>query len=155
MVLELNRATFHRLVQLHLIMLPLAIGAGLAELLNPQWLAFADEFDALAERHFGTGVFSERAPFWPLALLLAPVIWNFAAAIGLLWYKRWARFGSWASVVVLGLATLMFDGYRPDYMLPLTNWLQALDGMLFGALLLMAYADGYGSEWFGRSARLG
>ena len=67
---------------------------------------------------------------------------------GLLWFKRWARFGSWMSLLVAIPVLWWVEGYRPSYTSPLTDWLSFVDAGLFGAVLLLAYARDYGATWF-------
>ena len=152
MALELNRATFRRLVQFYLLLLPIGVAAFVIELITGPWLAFSNAFDALAAQHFGPDAFVEDAPSWPLALLLSLFAWMVASTIGLLWFRRWARFGAWASVLGIVAGMMMIDGYRPSYTSPVLDVFTIINGTLGGAILLLAYGKGYGADWFAPSA---
>jgi len=145
--IELNRATFRRLVQLYVAFFLLTIAIIAAELMNSRWWTFSEEFDALVARIFGvSGV--DTFPIASLVVLLGLLVWMIASMIGLFWYRRWARFGSWASIIALFGAMFVIDGYRPSYTSPLLNMLTLVDGALFGAIILLSYAKGFGAGWF-------
>ena len=152
---ELNRATFRRLVQLYLVTLPIFIAAAVVEAFGDGWREFGDEFDSLSSERFGPTGF-DTLPVWlvtgSLVLLLT---WMIASNVGLLWFKRWARFGTWASVIVMYAVLLAIDGYRPSYTSPVYDWAMLVDGGLLGAILLLAYARNYGATWFAPDAETG
>jgi hypothetical protein len=148
MHVELNRTTFVRLVQLYVLTLALEVGAAIYESFGPNWSAFSSDFDALAEQHFS-------APSEPILISLAvfyafPLLWGLASIVGLLWFKKWARFGFWASVVLF-MPTMFIAGMYPYFVSPWTDLARILSGALFGAILLLAYSRDHGAIWFNSS----
>lgn len=148
MQIELNRATFRRLVQLYAVSLVLLCVTVAAELFVSEWLAFSDEFDAIVARRFGASGF-DTAPYWAFGSIGAVLIWMIASIVGLLSFKRWARFGNWASVLVGFVPMLVFDGYTPSYTSPAVDLVSEINCGLFGAIVLLSYAKGLGADWFG------
>jgi len=149
MQLELNRATFRRLVQLYAASYLISTAVIAAELLLlGGWLEFSDDFDAIVARHFGTSSF-DMSEYWTLGALLFILTWTFASIAGLYWFKPWARFGNWASAVIASVTLLAVDGYRPSYTSPAVDFLLLINGGLFGAIVLLSYAKGFGADWFG------
>jgi hypothetical protein len=148
MRVELSRATFIRLVQLYIATGILSAGAAVYFIFSSSWQPFNNEFDLLVERHF----VEPDAPDWLLwvvaGLLATILVWMIASMFGLLWFKRWARTGVWASLLaLLGLAAVTF-GTSPSATTLMDDALAIVDSALLGAILLLAYADGLGADWF-------
>ena len=146
MQVELDRRTFERLVKLYLLTMPAAIALIVFELLSPHWTAFSDEYDLLVESHF-----SLPAEPWQsagLAIGVAAGVWHVASAFGLLWYKRWARSGFWASLLAGILASFLLLGLAPAYRGVWSDLLIFVGSMLMGSILLLAYSRTHGGDWF-------
>jgi len=151
MSIELNQSTFRRLVQLYLLSVALTFVAFGYEWFSPKWSAFDSEFIALSEKHFGT-LNAEIGTLIAIGVYLIGLIaWGIVSTVGLLWFKRWARFGFWASAIAC-LPVIYIPGFYPYYSAPLSDLGAMISSVLFGAILLLAYSRDYGADWFaGRS----
>lgn len=148
MKIELNQTTFRRLVQLHIAWTIIVFVTFSRQFILPSWVTFGAAFDQLAATHFRS-VGPSDALIWPamgLALLL--IGWMIASMVGLLWFQRWARFGTWASTIGSFVLLIAIFGTTPGFSTPLDDALSLVDSALFGAILLLAYAKGYGEKWF-------
>ena len=149
MAIELNQRLFRRLVQLELLVLALFVAILAFEMIiDPKWVAFDTEFHLLVDRHFGE---VKQSDGWVIAQMVAMIMvvaWFFASTIGLFWFRRWARFGFWAAGVVAMMIIFLIDGYRPNYGSSLYDVFALLDGMLLGAILILAYSRDHGARWF-------
>ena len=146
MRLELDRPTFKRLVQFYLLTFAAVVGALAWEAFSPGLRTFAEAYDRLVDAHFGT-----PAPEWDIAagvLGMIALLWHLASAFGLLWYKRWARFGFWASLVLILLVEFFPLVSRPGFQTFWTGWFTTVNASLFGAILLIAYSSDHGRLWF-------
>ena len=143
---ELDQQMFKRLVQLYLLTFLASIGTVVYEVLDPTWSAFHDGFDILVDAHFGPA--PEPLQTASLVLALAALVWHMGSAIGLLWFKRWARLGYWASLLpILALEILPLVS-RPTVASPWSGWMGEFGAALFGAIVLLAYSSSHGRLWF-------
>jgi len=152
MSIELNQATFRRLVQLYLLSVAFTFVAFGYEWLSPKWSSFDSEFVALSERHFGTLDGSEATLIALGVYVIGLLMWGVASTVGLLWFKRWARFGFWASAIAF-LPLVYIPGFYPYYSAPLSDLSAMIGSVLFGAILLLAYSRDYGAIWFAKRAQ--
>ena len=152
MTLRLDRAAFRRLVQLYIVTAIASTAAAVHDYLGPQWSAFSEAFDALVVTHFGDRTVPDPVMWASAAALVGAGLWMVASMFGLLRFQRWARTGMWMSIVIVLAVSQAAFGSQPSYTTPLTDLLALLDGALFGAILLLAYAEGYGAEWFAKSS---
>jgi hypothetical protein len=152
--IELSRATFRRLVQLYLLSIALVFGAVIFEWLSPKWSAFDSEFVALSEKHFGTLNFGQGVLIALGVYVLALLAWGIASTVGLLWFKRWARFGFWASAAAF-VPVIYVPGFYPYYSAPLSDLAGMIGSALFGAILILAYSRDYGASWFAEKPNKG
>ena len=147
--MELNRTTFRRLVQTYLLLMVLTLATAVYEAFRPAWESFSADFDDLVERHFGV-----PQEHWFAAAGVAcsiSLLWGLASAVGLLSFRRWARFGFWASFLLFS-PVLMVPGFYPYYMTPWGDLLAISASAAFGAILLLAYSREHGEMWFNNSA---
>ncbi len=150
-MIDLNRTAFRRMVQLHLAVLALVLGSTVLNATVPSLVAFGDGFDALVGEHFGSA-FPPDHIMWPAAItFIVALIWSIVSTIGLLWFKRWARFGNWASIGLMYAVSILAFGSRPVYSTMLENVLFFISNALFGAIILLSYASGLGAQWFART----
>lgn len=145
-----DRALFRRLVRLYLLLSAVAIAATVYEAAAPGWREFSDEFDLLVQRRFGS--VSDVLVIGSGAAMLLCLVFHVVAAIGLLKFRRWARLGFWASIIVT-LPVLWVPGLGVPFYSGAVTWTaQAAGSMLFGAILVLAYAEGLGAIWFATGA---
>jgi hypothetical protein len=152
-VVELNRALFRRLVWLYL-------ASVVAFALSVVFMAFDSKFsvlerevDGLIARSYGA-IDDLSMPVliaMGVGLVLILIYW-LASTIGLLFFKRWARFGFWASLLPTAPMFLVVNVY-PALTTGAHELTLFISSGLFGAILLMAYASGAGDDWFGHSER--
>ena len=148
---ELNRPLFRRLVQLYFLGFAFAVPVLVFEVLDPRWSFFTDEFDALVTERFGKpDPVLEEATFW---VGVASLAWHLVSAVGLFWYKRWARLGFWMSILPFW-AIMLLPGYStPTYSSPWLDTLTAALESVFGAIFLLSYSRDHGGAWFGSPAQ--
>ena len=138
---------FRRLVQLQIFLFLVSLLIFIGELMSEPFASFDSDFEALVTKYFGPGGLNEPTMV-QAAVLITIFGWMLSSIAGLLWFKRWARFGSWASLLAAAPVLWWVDGDRPSYTSLLTDWLSFVDAGLFGAVLLLAYAQDYGATWF-------
>ena len=149
MIIDLNRATFRRLVQIDLLLVGALVALAVYEALGPAWSDFSDDFDTIAAKHFGPSAYAGfEAEIAILLLLLGLALWMFASLVGLYWFKRWARFGTWASMLALFLLMWLLPGQSVGYSSRFMDILTFLDSAATGMILLLAYAKDHGQIWF-------
>ncbi len=148
-MIELNQAMFRRLVLFDLLVLAATFAIELYESLSPRWVAYSDEFYAMSSKYFRS---FKDLNIVGLVIVIAVAsvlfVWFIASILGLLWFQRWARFGMWASTVGLFIFMFLVPGLDVSYASPLSDALLFTDSALTGAILLLAYAKGYGEVWF-------
>ena len=138
----LDQAFFRRLVGFYMLSIPLAVGATVYETLGPGWKEFSNEFDCLAERHFG-------APNDTALVLVGPLIlWHFASLIGLMRFKPWARWGFWVPIALAAPASLVPGFASPSFTGSIGSYAAEIGAGLFGAIILVAYSTDHGGMWF-------
>lgn len=151
MQIELSRTTFRRLVQLHIAMAVLSLVSYARLYLMPSWIDFSADFEGLIAEHFAR----QEPPEWQAVVagvvFLVVGIWSIASLVGLLWFKRWARLGSWLSLIIFFVLGMLLGG-KPSFSTLADDALLIFSSGLFGAIVLLSYAKGLGSEWFARSA---
>ena len=149
MIIDLNRTTFRRLVQIDLLLVIAVLALAVYETLGAVWSDFSDDFDALVSKHFGPPADAGfEAEIAILLLVLGLALWMFASLIGLYWFKRWARFGTWASMLALFLLMWLLPGQSVGYSSRFMDILTFLDSAATGMILLLAYAKDHGQIWF-------
>ena len=146
--IELNRATFRRLVQLYIVTLLLSSVPAIWQLFDPFWKSFDERFEQLVLSQFGQQAHPDWL-MWTAGISFVLVgTWSVASMVGLLWFKRWARLGFWASAIpLLALASVTL-GFRPYFATMLDDIFGIVGEALFGAIVLLSYAEGLGAEWF-------
>ena len=154
MTIELNRTTFKRLVWLYIATSLLAVAASLPHLLSVRWFNFGEVFDQLVAEEFGSSTWSDTVWLVVGVGLLGLVIWMVASIFGLFYFRRWARFGVWASVVLLLVISVVIFRFRPIFGSIWDDVAITFSSALLGAIVLMAYAKGLGDEWFATPAAI-
>jgi hypothetical protein len=147
--MELSRTTFRRLVQLYLLLWAASIVLIVGQLFNQLHHDFDREFVALSERYYGP----QRESDLIMALSGGLLIMHTAGAIGLLWFQRWARLIFWMALVVL-LVIDSATGSPVAYFDQWASWSEFLGSGIFGAILVISYASGFGAEWFAAKAKV-
>jgi hypothetical protein len=140
---------FRYLAIAYLVTFLLIVPIMIHQVTDPNWVAFDAGFNRLLKQHF-----SWREPqdnFWILVGLILTT--HIMATIGLLWFRRWAKWLFAGTTVVLILAS-PFAGGPVTYFDSVSMVIQSLVGSLAGAILLLSFARGFGNDWFGPSPRL-
>jgi hypothetical protein len=134
-------------VLLDLLLLIPAIPLAVYEAESSAFAAFDPQFLELVTTSFGsTGLNDVQWSAIGVGLIV-----HIGSTVGLLWFKRPARFLYWASMLwVLGID--MVWGQHVSYSSWLLTPLDWLSSALFGAILLTSYAAGMGGDWFTRNA---
>ena len=146
MQLHLDQARFKRLVQLYLLAILAVYGVQVLDAFDPGQQAFHEAFERLVERRFAQIGQDWRARAYYYGL--AGMVWHLTSAIGLLWYKRWARVGFWVSMVLVVLLESMATSLRPAFQMGWAGLLASAMMALFGAIVAIAYLSDYGHIWF-------
>ena len=148
MVIELNKATFKRLVWLYILSAVFGVGVYIFEYLDPTYSAFVEEFDALVTKYDGSVDDISISYLVLLGVIISvDLIWAVASVVGIMKFKRWGRFGFWASFVLF-LPLMAVPSFYPAVTSAMNEFLMIVSTSLFGAILILAYADGYGNDWF-------
>ena len=146
MQLNLDQPTFKRLVQLYLATVMVAYGLQVWDAFDPTQQAFSEAFERLVETRFGQSGQDWQARAYYYGLL--GMVWHLASAIGLFWYKRWARFGFWASLLLVLLLESIAFSFRPIFQMGWAGLFTSAITALFGAIVLIAYSSDHGHIWF-------
>ena len=151
MILEPDRATFRRLIWLHIAASIAAVVAIGVPFFLPRWAAFDSAFEQLADQSFGVEATSASFLVVIGAVLVAAVVWAVVSVIGLFSFKRWARFGFWASNLISTVLIFPIMGLRPFWGVVTEDVPALLAGATFGAIVLLSYLRGAGAVWFNDS----
>lgn len=148
MSIDLNQATFRRLVQFYILSLVLVTVVVILEMMI--WSEFGQEFDRLNLEFFGEP--SDLQLFLLGGIAIAGGVAHIIAAFGLLKFRPWSKTLIWASLIpTSGLAFV--PGSQVTWSGPWSLWIEVLSMALFGAIMLLAYARGLGDIWFRNEAR--
>ncbi|WP_076068617.1 hypothetical protein [Sphingomonas montana] len=143
MVLELTKAMFRRLVMLELLITVVAVPLLVWQQLQPEWIKFDAEFEALIVGMGGRTAMSDSE-----LVLSAPILVSLVVAlIGLLSFKPWARtlyLASWGAALLLSL----FWFGPANYATAAEDLIETLDDVIGGAILTLAYGRSLGADWF-------
>jgi hypothetical protein len=145
MAVELNRATFKRLVQLYLLSILAVLAGATYETFDPTYAAFSTEFDELRSQYFNE--ISDPALYAVGALCVVGTIAHIAAAVALLSFRRWGRWMFWGSLLLtlpIGFSSALYPYWSSFW----TDWSTFAGSGLFGMIVLLAYAREHGTRWF-------
>ena len=143
MTVELNRATFGRLVKLYLLSILVIVACSVYVML--MWAEFGVAFDALNIEYFGE---PDETAFWVTSLVvIGAAVAHLAGLFGLLRYKSWARGLTWISLLVM-IPTTFVPGFGFLTSHPAEMWLELANSVLLGMILLLAYSKDHGALWF-------
>jgi hypothetical protein len=143
MSIELNQATFRRLVQLYLLLFILSVAAVIWETIV--WWEFVEAFDELTAERFGTP--SDLQLFGFGGIGLAGGVAHLVAAFGLLKFKPWSRPLIWLSLLPM-VAFGFIPGFQVNWSGLWSMWVEIFASALLGAIILLAYSRGHGEIWF-------
>lgn len=151
MAIELNRALFKRLVWLYLASIAAFALSVLFMIFDATFAALELEVGALIARSYGSLDDLSTPVLVTIAVGLGVLLlWSLASTIGLLFFKRWARLGFWASLLP-AVPLFLLVGVYPALTSGAHELTLIISSGLFGAILLISYASGLGDVWFGRS----
>ena len=148
MSIELNQATFRRLVQLYLLSIVASVVAFGIEYVV--WTDFIDAFDKLLIERFGEP--SDLQLFFVLGFMAVAVIVHIVAIFQLSKFRPWSRSFVWISLLVM-LPVSFVPGFEFAWTGPLSTWAEWIGMALFGAILLLAYSQEHGEVWFRKPAK--
>ena len=148
MSIELNQATFRRLVQLYLLSILASVVAFGIEYVV--WTDFIDAFDELLIEHFGEP--SDPQLFFVLGFMALAGIVHIVAAFQLSKFRPWSRSFVWISLLVM-LPVSFVAGFEFAWMGPISMWAEWIGLAVLGAILLLAYSQDHGEIWFRKPAK--
>ena len=146
MAIELNRATFRRLVQLNWLTLAAIIPIAAWQALSQGWNDFDAAFTKLLGDTYG---YSEPSEWMQWTFVVLFVI-HIAGAIGVYWFQKWARLALWLPIIVVAAADTAL-GLAATYEPTVQAWFLTFSDAVWGAVVFASYCRPVASAFSGEA----